>query len=31
MESEKIKAIIEWEAPRSIRGIRIFIGFANYY
>ena len=31
MEPEKVKAIIEWEAPRSIRGVRSFVGFANYY
>jgi hypothetical protein len=31
MEPEKVKAIMEWEAPRSTRGVRAFVGFANYY
>ena len=31
MEPEKVRAIMEWEAPRSTRGVRSFIGFANYY
>lgn len=31
MEPEKVKAIIEWEAPHSTCGIRAFVGFANYY
>jgi hypothetical protein len=31
MEPEKVKAIMEWEAPHSIRGVRAFVGFANYY
>jgi len=31
MEPEKVKAIMEWEAPRSTRGVRAFVKFANYY
>jgi hypothetical protein len=31
MEPEKVKAIMEWEASRSTRGVRAFMGFANYY
>jgi hypothetical protein len=31
MEPEKVKAIMEWEAPHSTRGVRAFVGFANYY
>jgi hypothetical protein len=31
MEPEKVKIIIEWEAPRFTRSIRVFVGFANYY
>jgi hypothetical protein len=31
MEPEKVKAIMEWEVPRSTRGVRSFVGFANYY
>jgi hypothetical protein len=31
MEPEKVKAIMEWEVPHSTRGVRSFIGFANYY
>ena len=31
MDPEKVRAIEEWEAPTSVRGIRSFLGFANYY
>lgn len=31
MDPEKIKAIKEWEAPSGVRGVRSFLGFANYY
>ena len=31
MDPEKLKAIREWEAPTSVKGVRSFIGFANFY
>ena len=31
MDPEKVKAITEWRAPTSVKGVRSFIGFANYY
>ena len=31
MDPEKVKAIMEWEAPRTVRGVRSFLGFANFY
>ncbi|KAI1004395.1 hypothetical protein K3495_g3815 [Podosphaera aphanis] len=31
MDPEKIKAIKNWEAPTSIKGVRGFLGFANFY
>jgi hypothetical protein len=31
MDPEKIKAIKEWEAPTTVKGIQGFIGFANFY
>jgi len=31
MDPAKVKAIVEWEAPRSVKGVRAFIGFANFY
>ncbi len=31
MDLEKIKAITEWEALISIKGVRSFLGFANFY
>jgi len=31
MDPEKIKAIAEWEALTSIKGVRSFLGFANFY
>ncbi len=31
MDPEKVTAIQSWEAPRTIKGVRSFLGFANYY
>ena len=31
VDPAKVKAIREWEAPRSVRGVRSFLGFANFY
>jgi hypothetical protein len=31
MDPDKVKAIVEWEAPTSVKGVRGFLGFANFY
>ena len=31
MDPEKIKAIREWETPKTKKGVHAFLGFANYY
>jgi len=31
IDPEKVKAILSWEAPRSVKGVQSFIGFANFY
>jgi transposase InsO family protein len=31
VDPEKIKAIVEWEQPTTVKGVRGFLGFANYY
>ena len=31
MDPEKIKAIREWEVLKTKKGVRVFLGFANYY
>ena len=31
VDPDKVKAILEWEAPKTIKGVRGFIGFANFY
>lgn len=31
MDPEKVKAIKEWEAPTNVKGVRSFLGFANFY
>ena len=31
MDPEKIKAIREWEAPKTKKRVRAFLRFANYY
>jgi transposase InsO family protein len=30
-DPEKQRAIREWEAPTNVKGVRSFLGFANYY
>jgi len=31
MDPEKVAAIQAWEAPKSVKGVRSFLGFGNYY
>jgi hypothetical protein len=31
VDPEKVKAIQQWQAPRSVKEVRRFLGFANYY
>jgi hypothetical protein len=31
MDPKKIKAIINWQDPESVIGLRLFLGFCNYY
>lgn len=31
MDPEKVRAIQEWEPPRTLRDLQRFVGFANYY
>ncbi len=31
MNPQKIKAIMNWQAPRSVKRVQSFIGFANFY
>lgn len=31
MDPDKIKAIKDWEAPKTVKGVRSFLGFANFY
>lgn len=31
MDPEKVKAIVEWEAPTTVKAVRSFLGFANFY
>ena len=28
---QKMRAIVEWEAPQDLKMVRSFLGFANYY
>jgi hypothetical protein len=30
-DPDKIRAIQEWQPPKTVRGVRGFLGFANYY
>ena len=31
MDPQKVEAILTWEAPKSVKGVQGFIGFANFY
>jgi hypothetical protein len=31
MDPEKITAVQDWEAPRNLKDVRTFLGFANFY
>ena len=31
MDSSKVSAIKEWEAPKSVKDVQCFLGFANFY
>lgn len=31
MDPKKVEALRTWEAPTSVRGVRSFLGFANFY
>jgi hypothetical protein len=31
MDRAKIQAIREWEAPKNVRDVQCFLGFANFY
>ena len=31
MDQEKIRTVVEWEAPDLVKGVQSFLGFANFY
>jgi hypothetical protein len=31
MDPNKMKAIKEWQPPKTLKGVRSFLGFPNYY
>ena len=31
MSRQKVERILSWKAPRSVKDVQIFIGFANFY
>ena len=31
MDLEKIKSILEWPVPKSLKEVQSFLGFANFY
>jgi len=31
MDPKKIKAIVNWQDPENVIGLRLFLGFCNYY
>ena len=31
MDQEKVKAILEWPEPKMVKGVKSFLGLANFY
>ena len=31
MNDDKVKAILEWPTPKTVHGVRSFLGLANFY
>jgi len=31
IDPEKVNAVLNWEAPKSVKDIQCFLGFANFY
>ena len=31
MDPAKVEAIVDWELPKSVKGVQSFLGFANFY
>ena len=31
MSKKKVESLLSWKAPRSVKDVQIFIGFANFY
>ena len=31
MEKEKVKGVVEWPVPKSVKDVQKFLGLANYY
>ena len=31
MDPAKLKTILDWSAPTSVKGVRSFLGFGNFY
>jgi len=31
MDPKKIKAIVNWQDPKNVTGLKSFLGFCNYY
>ena len=31
MNHDKVKAILEWPTPKTVRGVHSFLGLANFY
>jgi hypothetical protein len=31
MDLEKVKAILEWVSLTTVKGVWVFLGFANFY
>ena len=31
MDPKKVEVIVNWQEPKNVKDVRVFIGFANFY
>ena len=31
MDPKKVEVIVNWQEPKNVKDVKVFIGFANFY